>query len=62
MSKYCIRGNNRETKKKEIIKDGFRTKKEAAAYLAGMAPIYFRKYTYARVAKSDAYIHPSQRS
>lgn len=62
MATYCIRGNNRITRKKEIIRDGFQTEEEALAHLKSLAKIYFRTHSYARVAKSDAYIHPTQRT
>lgn len=58
---YCIRGNNRHTHKKEIIRDGFRSEEEALDHLKTMAKFYFKTHSYARVARSDAYIHPSQR-
>jgi hypothetical protein len=58
---YCIRGNSRATNKKEVIRDGFATKEAAEAHLANMAKIYSKTHTYARVAKSDAYVHPTQR-
>ena len=61
MSSYCIRGNNRRTHKKEIIRDGFRSEEQATAYLKSMAKVFFKTHSYARVAKSDAYIHPTQR-
>ena len=58
---YCIRGNNRVTHKKEIIRDGFASEEEALSHLRRMAKIYYKRYSYARVARSDAYIHSTQR-
>ena len=49
---YCIRGNNRQTHKKEIIRDGFRSKEEALDHLKTMAKFYFKTHSYARYSST----------
>ncbi len=51
ITKYCIRGNSRKTKEKEIISDPFDTQAQALDTLAYMAKHYRKTHTYARVAK-----------
>lgn len=51
ITQYCIRGNSRMTKKKEIISGPFDTQAKALETLAYMAKHYRKTHTYARVAK-----------
>ena len=48
---YCIRGNSRQTGKKEIISRPYDTQTKALETLSYMAKHYRKTHTYARVAK-----------
>ena len=48
---YCIRGNSRQTGKKEIISGPYDSQAKAFEVLSYMAKHYRKTPTYARVAK-----------
>lgn len=48
---YCIQGNSRRTKEKEMISGPYESRDRALKTLACMAKYYKKTHTYARVAK-----------
>jgi len=51
ITQYCIRGNNRKTRQKEIISGPYDTQERALETLSYMAKYYRKTHTYARVTK-----------